>query len=181
MLLQSLVNEKQTSCGCWQKEKNKKVHTTHNLSKNNPLYKVWHGMKQRCGNPNSQSYSDYGGRGITFSPEWDDYLVFHNWAISEGWEKGLEIDRTDNDKGYSPGNCRIVGRCENMRNTRRNNNLTINNITKCITDWANENNIPVKALYYRTKKWPQEKWFIPLMEQYRKGKKGTVYISTANT
>jgi len=89
-----------------------------------PLYNVWYHMKHRCYNKTSKHYHRYGGRGITVCKEWkDDFLCFYGWALANGWEPGLTIDRTDNDKGYSLDNVRFIPIRENERN-RGNLRLT---------------------------------------------------------
>lgn len=66
-------------------------------------------MRQRCTNPKHPQYRRYGGRGITVCEEWlKDPRPFIEWGMAHGYAKGLEIDRRDNDKGYSSGNCRFV-------------------------------------------------------------------------
>lgn len=80
-----------------------------------PLYKVWGSIKNRCENPNNQSYSRYGGKGVTICPEWADFNNFYN-DMHEGYEKGLWIDRIDGSKGYSKDNCRWVNANESNRN-----------------------------------------------------------------
>lgn len=105
------------SCGCLQL-KNLEMSTEHGLKKH-PLYGVWRSMKKRCLDPNNIGYKNYGGRGITICPEWvNNVEAFYNFAISHGWREGLLIDREDNDKGYSPDNCRFVDNGLSTRNTR---------------------------------------------------------------
>lgn len=66
-------------------------------------------MVKRCFDPKHSNFRNYGGRGITVCDEWlNDCPSFVLWAVSNGYKPGLQIDRRDNDKGYSPGNCRFV-------------------------------------------------------------------------
>lgn len=107
------------SCGCYSKELIAARSITHNLS-HHPLYRIWVWMKQRCYNPKNPIYKHYGGRGIKMPEDWQtDFKTFYNWAIDAGWEKGLEIDRINNDGNYEPSNCRCVPHKINSRNTRR--------------------------------------------------------------
>ena len=70
------------------------------------LFNVWVSMRQRCSNPNNPEYKNYGARGISICEEWNDYERFKEWALSNGYEEGLSIDRINNNEGYRPGNCR---------------------------------------------------------------------------
>lgn len=86
------------------------------------LYIIWSSMKQRCNNPNAHEYTAYGGRGIKVCDEWlHDAKAFYDWAMANGYADDLTIDRIENDKGYSPDNCRWIPQSEqysNMRNSR---------------------------------------------------------------
>jgi len=99
--------------------------TTRNYDKNgrrihHPLWNTWRGMKERCYNPKSINYHDYGARGITIYKEWlEDSNKFVEWAFNNGWQKGLAIDREEGDKGYSPDNCRFITQADNNRNQRK--------------------------------------------------------------
>lgn len=116
----SLLNKSTLSCGCYNKERSKELHSKHNMS-NSKLYKVWQGMKTRCYNKKFMYYKNYGGRGIKMCNEWlNNFETFYIWAIKNGYKEGLTIDRINNDGNYEPINCRWTTRAEQNRNTRRN-------------------------------------------------------------
>jgi len=84
------------------------------------LYSVWTGIKKRCYSVGCKSYVDYGARGISVCELWkESYQNFKEWAISNGYEEHLLIDRRDNDGNYEPSNCRWVTKNTQARNTRR--------------------------------------------------------------
>lgn len=91
------------------------------------LYSVWNSMNRRCYEWTNKNYKYYGERGIKVCDEWvNDAGSFCNWALSNGWEEGLQLDRKDNDGDYTPDNCRFVTCAENNRNKRllQENNST---------------------------------------------------------
>jgi hypothetical protein len=111
---QALRSGNTKSCGCGRSGNGR----THGLSKN-ILYKLWLSMKNRCNNPNTKCYPNYGKRGIKVCLEWENNPeTFITWCLKNGYKKGLHIDRIDNDKGYSPDNCRFATRQINNQNTR---------------------------------------------------------------
>lgn len=103
------------------------------------LYKRWCAMKARCTNSNDRNYKNYGGRGISLCNEWFDYVKFKTWAISNGFEEHLLLDRIDNDKGYCPENCRWTTRAvQNVNKRQRSKMLTVRGRTMEMRDWAKE-------------------------------------------
>lgn len=118
----SLRSGRTISCGCYNTERfikeNRQV--THGLRKHK-LYGVWRSMKERCVCETHYAYKDYGARGITVCKEWlNDFKVFYDWAMNNGYKEGLTIDRINNNSGYYPENCRWVTmeiQNKNKRNT----------------------------------------------------------------
>lgn len=155
----SLTSQQSTSCGCYNRERVSETTSKHNSSNSN-LYDVWTNIKQRCLNQNNPNYKNYGGRGITICDEWvNDFIKFQEWAIKNGYKKGLNIDRKDNDKGYSPDNCRFITYIENQNNKRTNTYIEFNNETNTIVNWAKKLNMNPRTLVTRldTLNWSIEK------------------------
>lgn len=111
------------SCGCFRKDANTEKWTTHGKA-NTKLYRVYHSMKDRCERPGCKSYKDYGARGITVCGEWQSFDPFYTWAMSNGYKEGLTIDRINNDKGYSPDNCRWIPKAQQSANRREDRKMT---------------------------------------------------------
>ena len=107
----SLIKEKTKSCGCI-------VSTLNGLS-DSRLYKIWWGIKERCYNQNHHEYYNYGGKGIVICEEWQDFMKFYNWAMKNGYNENLTIDREDSNKSYIPENCRWITKSENTASANR--------------------------------------------------------------
>ena len=122
----------------------------HNHGKSkDKLYTRWCSMRQRCNDSNHKSYPRYGGRGISISKDWNNYLVFEEWALSSGYKSNLTLDRRNNDLNYGPDNCRWVTRLENLRNTRRSPDIEFNGKSQCLPAWADDIGCTPNALRYR--------------------------------
>lgn len=95
-----------------------KRRSTHRLS-NHPLYWLLKNVEARCKYPSASNYQYYGGRGITVCEEWSkDPAAFVEWALSNGYQPGLELDRKDVDGPYAPWNCRFIPHVDNSRSRR---------------------------------------------------------------
>lgn len=124
-----------------------------------PIYLAWVNMRQRCNNPNRPDYRYYGGRGINVCKRWDEFINFYN---DMGLPKaGESLDRIDNNKDYSPDNCKWSTRKEQSNNRNYNRQITHKGITQSVGKWASEAPIEISTrnLYKRiiTRKWDIER------------------------
>ena len=113
------------SCGCLHREKvsetgRKNARHGESHDKRTRLYGIWCGMRQRCNRPTHHAYNLYGGKGVKVCEAWNDYAVFKDWALRNGYADNLSIDRIDPGKGYEPDNCRWITPSENTARANKN-------------------------------------------------------------
>ena len=120
------------SCGCAAVENHFHIHN----GKGTRLYSIGKGMRQRCNNPNNHAYHHYGGRGITICEEWSSFENFRDWALENGYEDTLTIDRKDNDGNYEPSNCRWATQKEQMNNVSYNRRIEWNGEEHTVAEWS---------------------------------------------
>lgn len=126
--------------------------TTHGLSKTR-LHTIWHSMYCRCNYPTTNQYKNYGGRGIKICEEWEhNFLNFYNWAMANGYQDNLTIDRIDVNGNYEPSNCRWITRKEQCSNRTDNVFYTFNGETKTGKQWCDLYNINYTTFCDRLKR-----------------------------
>lgn len=119
-----------------------------------PEHYTWRMMVARCHNPNHKAYSLYGGRGITVCERWLDYANF--LADMGSRPKGTSLDRIDNNKGYSPGNCRWATPSEQQKNKTKTRRYTNGEFTGTLVECAAYLGMSKELAYYH---WKQNKTF----------------------
>lgn len=146
-----LITGHTQSCGCLQKEK---ISTINGLYKTR-LHKIWESMHARCECEKHGSYEIYKNKKIC--EEWHripnrakqtGFLAFYDWAINNGYNDNLSLDRIDNNKGYCPENCRWATIKEQARNTTKNVNIEYKGKIQCLMAWCEELKISYIAIQH---------------------------------
>lgn len=122
------------------------------------LTSLRHDILNRCYNKTDKRYANYGFRGITVCDLWkDDKYEFINWALNNGYKKGLSIERIDNNDGYNPENCKFATRKEQNNNRRTNVFIDHGGLKKTLAQWSEFYGIPKATLWWRYKRgYPNE-------------------------
>lgn len=140
------------SCGCARNE----ALTTHGFTSsakggNSREYSIWNSMKQRCLNKKNKQYPEYGGRGVSVCERWKNSFENFYSDMGERPFKGASLERINNNKGYSPDNCKWADRNTQNNNKRNNRPITINGTTKNLGQWASEFGVSHSTIIQRIK------------------------------
>ena len=132
------------SCGCLKLgQKN-----THHLS-HTRLFSIWWAMKERC-KPQHHAHKYYSDKNIAVCDDWEhDFVKFYDWAISNGYQDNLTIDRIDSTKGYCPENCRFVDRKVQSNNRSTCRTIEYNGKKQNLMQWCEELNLNYKLIHSR--------------------------------
>ncbi len=140
----SAISGNTRSCGCLAK----KLRRTHGMTKTK-LYSIWHGMKRRC-DPKGKDHEVYRKKKIRVCRQWEDsFEKFRDWALANGYEDGLTIDRMDSSKKYAPFNCRWITAEENSRRHSNAHFYLVNGKSLTIPQISKKYNITERILYSR--------------------------------
>jgi hypothetical protein len=143
----SVTSGSTVSCGCHRSSQNKQAASR--------AYHTWYKMIKRCNDPNDKNYSHYGGRGITVSNEWMDFLTFLSDMGHQ--PNNLFIERIDNNKGYCKENCKWATMTEQANNRRGNRIISNAGLSMTLAMWSRHLNIRPDTLYRRLKRMPKER------------------------
>lgn len=131
----NLVSGNTKSCGCLNKEKmiaRKKTHGMYGTR----IYSIWNNMIMRCENKNIPLYERYGSVGISVCAEWKKFENFYQWAIKNGYNEKLTLDRIDYNGNYEPNNCRWADYYTQNNNTKRNIYIEYNGEVHTLSEWS---------------------------------------------
>lgn len=165
VVAERLTGGYKTSCGCA---------TPHNPGKyggdsSTRLYRIWEGMRFRCDKGDKYYDKYYVERNIKVCDEWyNDFFEFKQWALSNGYNDGLTIDRIDNYGNYCPENCRWITMAEQNNNRTNNRIINYRGVTKTLAEWSREIGINYWTLIYRFDKLnmsPDEAFNMPIMDK----------------
>lgn len=161
-----IKNGSTQSCGCLKLERQLLAKTTHGHTSSkassgrrhrSPTYRTWETMKRRCLSPVSANYHLYGGRGITVCPEWIESFDAFLRDMGEQPSPSHSLDRINGDLGYSKDNCRWATWVQQGRNRANNRKLTLNGITRCVSEWCEITGLAHTTIHSRlVRGWSEE-------------------------
>lgn len=150
----SLNTHNTRSCGCIFKEyiTSSKKNKRHGYT-GTRLYTIWRDMKLRCTNDKQVGYKNYGGRGIKVCDEWlNNFVIFKDWAMNNGYNDRLTLDRINVDGDYEPSNCRWVTMKEQSNHKRNNRRIKYKGETHTISEWSELYNVSYHLIWNRLKR-----------------------------
>lgn len=114
------------------------------------LSNIWKNMIHRCYNKNDKYYEYYGGKGVTVCHSWKrSFASFCVWALMNGYQNDLTLERIDLDKNYTPENCKWTTYYEQSRNKSQTVKVNILGIEKCFKDWCHTFGVKPDTAYAR--------------------------------
>ena len=117
---------------------------------NERVYRIWRNILTRCYNTKSKRYKNYGGRGIVMCSEWrNNFKLFYDWSMKNGYNDRLTIERIDVNGNYEPSNCCWATWLRQANNKTTNKYYTYNGETMTLTDFARKYNENYKRLWAR--------------------------------
>ena len=130
------------------------------------LHDIWTGINKRC-NPATQNSERYGKRGIGMCDEWRDYTKFRDWALANGYDEFLTIERKDVNGDYSPDNCTWIPLVEQARNRRTTHWVEYDGRRMSLAEACEIAGLPYKQVFFRMARlhWPFEKAISEPMRQ----------------
>lgn len=146
------------SCGCYNSELTTKRNTKHGLS-HTRLFKIWSHIKARCYNSKCERYINYGGRGIIICEEWrNSFKSFYDWAMANGYQEDLSIERINNNGNYEPNNCKWIPMEQQAKNKQNSVFYSFNGRNYSLKELSELFNINKGTLQSRLqRKWSIEK------------------------
>lgn len=136
-------------------------HGESRLGKETAEYQVWRSMVNRCYCPSDTNYPRYDAVGIRVCQRWRDSLIAFVTDMGRRPSDGHSIDRIDSRGNYEPENCRWATRTEQNRNTKRNRMITIDGVTRCMSEWSEITGIPAMTIKSRLERnWSIDQLFI---------------------
>lgn len=145
----NLLSGNSKSCGCQRLDASVRRLTTHG-GKHSRLYNIWCAMKDRCYRSSNHVYKDYGGRGIYVCEEWkSDFSNFRDWAMNNGYNDHLTIDRIDVNGIYEPSNCRWADMNVQANNRRNSIRIEYNGECHSIPEWSKITGISYDTIHGR--------------------------------
>lgn len=155
-VIQGNLRAKGIAESCNKCKKKGKPPITHGLTNKHRLYSTWVHMRERCNSTTNPFYHNYGGRGIKVCERWDDFLMFIE-DMDNTYQKGLSLDRTNNNKGYSPDNCRWATSLEQGANMRVNVFIEYKGEKMILAEFSRRVNLSTSIVSYRNSKgWTAE-------------------------